>query len=129
MKRVPAESALPEAVAELVARLRRAMRPPPPGPRDLTGAAAAATEPCSCGLGDPPDHGSPVIVGVNRSHRRLATAKDPLHKRGLWGALAAPGLRHAGHHLVDMLAAARPRRVTAPAACHLSTHRAFLLKG
>jgi len=72
---------------------------------------------------------SPVIDCVNRSHRWLATAEDPLHKGGLRGALAALGLRHAGHHLVDVLAAASPRRVTAPAADHLSTHRAFLLEG
>src|SRR5664280_1725851 len=71
---------------------------------------------------DRPSRTSPV-AGGNRSYRRLATAEDPLHQRGLRRALAALGPRHASHHLVDVLAAARPRRVAAFAAGHLSTHR------
>src|ERR1035437_5672270 len=63
--------------------------------------------------------------GSTGRDRRLATAEYPLHKGRLPGAMAAFGLGAAGHHLVDMLAAARPRRVAAPAACHLSTHRAL----
>jgi hypothetical protein len=63
-----------------------------------------------------------VIRGISRSHRGLATAEDPLDEGDLRGALTTLGLRHAGHHLADILAAARPRRITAPAAGFLSTY-------